>query len=132
MDNRIPDMRQIAVEPWMIPGNTQQDARTIPPVSESGGATFNKMSNDSGSQQGRTLPSMTPENAKQLASSAQSYLDDLNIGVKFQVDEKSGDVIVQVVNRDTNQVIRQIPPEALVKLHDHLRDLVGVIYTGKA
>lgn len=35
--------------------------------------------------------------------------------LKFEADEDSGVVIIKVLNRSTGEVIRQLPPEAVVK-----------------
>ncbi|MDP3488158.1 MAG: flagellar protein FlaG [Bacillota bacterium] len=51
----------------------------------------------------------------------------LNIRLKFEKHEASGEYIVKVVNEDSQEVIREIPPEKTLDLLVHLRHLVGVL-----
>ena len=51
----------------------------------------------------------------------------LNIRLKFEKHEASGEYIVRVVNEDNQEVIREIPAEKTLDLLVHLRKLVGVL-----
>ncbi|MBS3951273.1 MAG: flagellar protein FlaG [Peptococcaceae bacterium] len=51
----------------------------------------------------------------------------LNIRLKFEKHEASGEYIVKVVNEDSQEVIREIPAEKTLDLLVHLRHLVGVL-----
>jgi len=132
MDGRIPDIKPMGMEPWIITDGAARESKTISPVPQNEGGSFNKMSDDSSNAQKESSYDVSPEEAKRLAQGVQNYLDDLNIGVNFDIEDKTGEVVVKVVNRKTNEIIRQIPAEALVKLHEHLRDLVGVLFNGQA
>ena len=48
--------------------------------------------------------------------------------LQFDVDDNSQAIIVRVVNRTTGEVIRQIPPEDLLRLSQRLEDLQGVLF----
>ncbi|WP_457572972.1 flagellar protein FlaG [Desulfolithobacter sp.] len=47
--------------------------------------------------------------------------------VRFEKDSDINELIVKVVDQETNEVIRQIPPEELVNLSKHLQELSGNI-----
>ncbi|MCJ8012750.1 flagellar protein FlaG [Paenibacillus sp. KQZ6P-2] len=50
----------------------------------------------------------------------------------FKVHEATGDIIVQVVTRDTHEVIKEIPSEKLIDLVEKLKELtVGAIIDEK-
>jgi flagellar protein FlaG len=132
MDSRIPDIKPMGMESWVMPEQAAREPKAIPPVPESEGGSFNKTDSDSANKQSNSPAVISRDQAHDLVKNAQGYLNDLNVGVTFEIHDKTGELIVKVVNRETNQVIRQIPPEALVKLHDNLKDLVGVIFNGKA
>lgn len=51
----------------------------------------------------------------------------LNIRLKFEKHEASGEYMVRVVNEDSQEVIREIPAEKTLDLLVHLRKLVGVL-----
>lgn len=52
----------------------------------------------------------------------------MNSQIRFQVDDNTGQVIVKVINKDTKEVIRQIPSEEMVKLASRAEDLRGLIF----
>jgi flagellar protein FlaG len=58
-------------------------------------------------------------------------LKSSNSSIQFSIDDKSNDVIVRIVNKDTGEVIRQIPPESIVKLRDSMKDLSGLFVEKK-
>lgn len=42
--------------------------------------------------------------------------------LQFSVNDVTGDVIVEVKDSETNEILRQIPPEFVVKLAEHLNE----------
>lgn len=48
--------------------------------------------------------------------------------VQFQIEEKTGDVIIRVVDEATQEIIRQIPPEEMLALHTRLEEMRGIIF----
>jgi flagellar protein FlaG len=79
-------------------------------------------------QSGRVLPATgkglpdtskaeaSPERVREAASRIQSYLSASNRELQISVDQGSGRTVVRVVNPDTQEVIRQIPTEEVLKL----------------
>lgn len=61
-------------------------------------------------------PAPTPDRVEQAVQQIQSYLSDSQRQLQFQVDSASGRTIVRVINPETNEVIRQIPGEEMLKL----------------
>ncbi len=74
---------------------------------------------------------LDPEKARGLVDEVQSYLENINIQLSFKVHEETGETIVQVTNKETGEVIRQIPPEDLLKLREKLEELRGVLFNGR-
>ena len=52
--------------------------------------------------------------------------------IKFSVDDSSGRVVITVMDQVTKEVIREIPPEEVLNLADHLDNLQGVLIKEKA
>jgi flagellar protein FlaG len=63
-------------------------------------------------------PAPEPSRARveQAVQQIQSYLNDTQRQLQFQVDQGSGRTIVRVVNPETQEVIRQIPSEEVLTL----------------
>lgn len=64
----------------------------------------------------KAAPAPTPARIEQAVQQIQSYLNDTQRQLQFQVDSDSGRTIVRVVNPETQEVIRQIPGEEMLKL----------------
>jgi len=65
---------------------------------------------------------------EQLNNFVQQIQRDLN----FQVDELSGKTIVTVLNKETKEVIRQIPSEEVLSRIHNLEDVQGLLFKDRA
>jgi flagellar protein FlaG len=45
---------------------------------------------------------------------------------EFKIHEKSGEVIVKLIDNETDEVVREIPSEKMVEIMSNLRELVGL------
>ncbi len=54
--------------------------------------------------------------------------NSLNKRLDFHVIHDTNQVIVRVINSETNEVIRQLPPEALLRLHARIQEAVGLLF----
>jgi flagellar protein FlaG len=69
----------------------------------------------------------TAKNPDQSAGLTTPAINNLkSSSVVFQVDD-SGDIYIQVVDKETGQVVRQIPPEELRRLAETMTELTGQI-----
>lgn len=57
---------------------------------------------------------------------------ELHRELQFSVDTDSGDTVVKVVDRATDEVLRQIPSEDLVRLRKRLEEAAGVFFKDSA
>jgi len=51
-----------------------------------------------------------------------------NKKLQFVVDHSSRDVIVKVIDKETDKVIKVIPPEELQRLHNNLKEAIGLLF----
>jgi flagellar protein FlaG len=51
-----------------------------------------------------------------------------NKRLKFVVDHESQEVIVKVIDSETDKVIKVLPPEELQRLHDRIRETIGFLF----
>ena len=51
----------------------------------------------------------------------------LNRDLRYSVNRETNEVIVKVVDKTTNKVIKEIPPEALQRLQASLRKQIGLL-----
>ncbi|MBM9603009.1 flagellar protein FlaG [Desulfopila inferna] len=62
---------------------------------------------------------------EELLSQIKALTEDGLYSVRFENDSEAGEMVVKVVDRDTDEVIRQIPPEELRELAEQLKGLRG-------
>jgi flagellar protein FlaG len=52
----------------------------------------------------------------------------LQTNLQFSVDEKTKRIVVKVLDADTQKVIRQIPPEDVMKMSARIQELLGILF----
>ncbi|TBU77091.1 hypothetical protein DNK06_02800 [Pseudomonas daroniae] len=62
----------------------------------------------------------------------QDYAQSARRNLDFKVDDSSGRVVVQVINSDSGEVIRQIPSEEVLELASRLEDARSLLLQEKA
>ena len=80
-------------------------------------------------QELREPPGLTPKDLlKEKAMVVGEAVNLLNRGLDYWVDENTDKIVMQVVNRHTREVIRQVPAEEIVEISRRLQQLVGLIF----
>lgn len=91
---------------------------------------------------GKILPPSSPKVVETEAMSAtvsrlNDHVESLSRDLHFSIDEGSGRTVITVMDTETKEVIRQIPPEEVIALAQRLREAVdeaskGLLVQGKA
>ncbi len=59
-------------------------------------------------------------------------LEDLNrhfeTHLNFSKDESTGDTVVKIINSETDEVVRQIPSEEILRIASKMQDVIGVLF----
>ncbi|MGB9755731.1 MAG: flagellar protein FlaG [Desulfurella sp.] len=71
---------------------------------------------------------ISKQDVKNLVKKLNDSIGTLNDSVKFSYSEDAKALVVKVVDSKTGQVIRQIPPEELIKLEANLTQSIGIIF----
>ncbi len=64
------------------------------------------------------------ENANQIAS---AYDKEIN----FRVDKEGEPPVIIISDKETGEVIRQIPSEEMVRLNAKMEEIIGLIFNGR-
>ena len=73
-----------------------------------------------------------PGKLTQVASELSDMMSMMRKGLAFKVDENSGQAVVTVLDRDTGDVIRQMPSEEALKLAEKLSEVTGLLMKTQA
>jgi len=66
--------------------------------------------------------------AKSTAADLQRLSHAFNKKLQFEVDQSSNQVIVKVIDKETDKVIKELPPEELQRLHSNLKEIIGLLF----
>jgi len=69
-----------------------------------------------------------PQVIQTAAADLEKISSALNRKLQFVVDHGSNEVIVKVIDKDTDKVIKEIPPEELQRLHRSLKEAIGLLF----
>jgi flagellar protein FlaG len=68
-----------------------------------------------------------PKDVKQATADINDALKSLNTHLQFSVDDSSKSLVVKLINGDTGEVLRQIPPDEVLRLRAYYRDHQGLL-----
>ncbi|MCD6162431.1 MAG: flagellar protein FlaG [candidate division Zixibacteria bacterium] len=73
-----------------------------------------------------------PKKVKELVQEAISDFDkfvkSFQVDLKYEIDDKTDELIIKIFEKGTDKLIRQIPPEEFLRLKERINDLLGIIY----
>jgi len=75
---------------------------------------------------------MSQEAVAKAAAQIQNFVQEMGRNLSFTIDETTGYNVVRVMNPETNEVIRQLPSEELLKIARSMEQLNSVLVNQKA
>jgi flagellar protein FlaG len=63
----------------------------------------------------------------EMVDALKDLTETLQTTLNFSVDEGTNNIVVKIIEKDTDKVIRQIPPEELLDLQEKMQDLTGFL-----
>jgi flagellar protein FlaG len=82
-------------------------------------------------EQPRTIPiekGPSPEEVQRMLREIVNFSDAFNRRLKFSVNRDLNQVVVKVIDRETDKVIKEIPHEGLQRLHMRLKEAIGLLF----
>ncbi|MCW7752384.1 flagellar protein FlaG [Desulfobotulus sp. H1] len=67
------------------------------------------------------------EDVEKATRDLNRYMDELKTSLGFSINEKTKELMVNIINRETKEVIKQIPPEELVTIREKMAELAGIL-----
>ena len=75
------------------------------------------------------------ETAQQVTQAVERINEIMQSGrntLKFELNEDAGQMVIQVLDAQSEELIRQIPSEETLKFAEYVEGLVGIIFNDKA
>ncbi len=73
----------------------------------------------------KTQKRMDPDIIEKITSELNNEFRIFNASVSFSVDDNTGTTVIKIMDRDTEKVIREIPPNELLEIAAKLTEVIG-------
>lgn len=83
-------------------------------------------------KQGDAMKTEPPISTEAILSELTDVSAAMNKRLTFSINEKLDQVVVKVVDTETDKVIREIPLEALQRVHERIREVIGILFDERA
>ncbi len=67
------------------------------------------------------------EDVEGMVEALKELTETLQTKLNFSVDAGTNSIVVKVIDKDTDKVIKQIPPESMLELQEKMQDLTGFL-----
>ncbi len=51
-----------------------------------------------------------------------------NFNIDFSLDDQTGSLVISIIDRDSGELLRQIPPDQILNLRMHLQELLSEVF----
>jgi flagellar protein FlaG len=106
----VPEARSRAESAPVGPVESAAESRRVDP--ESGSTSAGRASG--AAESAPAGAAITPEDLAPAVSVLKEFIQDIQRSLDFSIDEVTGKTVVTVRNRDTDEILRQIPPEEVL------------------
>ncbi|SIS43024.1 flagellar protein FlaG [Salimicrobium flavidum] len=73
----------------------------------------------------------SPENIRNAVEGMNEFLEPVRTSLKFEMHEKLEEYYVKVVDADTDEVIKEIPPEKMLDMYAMMAEQLGFLVDHK-
>lgn len=119
-----------------LPGQqVDQEARVkaqVRPVEKSAEAAKNALDEKRLRQEQDKTKRLSRSELQAALNDVQERMDQMGTNLQFAMDKVAEDIVVKVTDKESGELIRQIPSEDVVKLRKKLEELSGLLFDEKA
>lgn len=83
-------------------------------------------------EQAQDVPEMTAEEMQAVADKLNEFMQNGQRNLNFSVDKDTDEMVIKVMDTETQEVIRQFPSEEALKLTKHIEGMMGLIFNDHA
>ncbi len=65
------------------------------------------------------------ETTKRVAEAMDQYVRSIQSDLEIKIHAETGKIVVKVISHETGEVIREIPPEEMLKLAEKMEEMAG-------
>ncbi|MCG8549255.1 MAG: flagellar protein FlaG [Desulfobacterales bacterium] len=86
--------------------------------------TSGQKSEESGNQ-----VKLTRKDVEEMVEALEDFANTVQTRLNFSIDDDTEDVVVKIMDKETDEVIKQFPAEEILELRDKMQDLSGFLFS---
>ncbi len=75
---------------------------------------------------------MTSRDVKEVLESFQDLSKTIQTKLNFAIHEENNEIVIKVIDKESNKLIRQFPSDEMLNLQDKMRDMAGFLFNANA
>ena len=111
---------------------TELTDRSVDFSGQVGKADTADVKNAAGSQALSGTAILTEQRLEDVVKEVNDFIKPINNSLQFSIDDDTGTTVVKVIDRDTDEVIKQIPSEEMLALAKAIGQLKGLLVKQQA
>ena len=88
----------------------------------------NSGASPAGMTSGGDTKAVSNEAVKEAVDRLQEYAGIVNFNIGFDRDDETDTMVIKIIDRESGEMVHQIPPDQILKLRSHLRDVLGMVF----
>ncbi|WP_020588243.1 flagellar protein FlaG [Desulfobacter curvatus] len=86
--------------------------------------TSEQKSEDTGNQ-----AKLTRKDVEDMVEALEDFANTVQTRLNFSIDDDTEDVVVKIMDKETDEVIKQFPAEEILELREKMQDLSGLLFS---
>ena len=100
--------------------------------SASSSASIKRAESQASEQQSETSGNqakLTRKDVEEMVEALEDFANTVQTRLNFTIDDDTEDVVVKIMDKETNEVIKQFPAEEILELREKMQDLTGLLFS---
>lgn len=72
---------------------------------------------------------LTRKDVEDMVEALEDFANTVQTRLTFSIDDDTEDVVVKIIDKETDEVIRQFPAEEILGLREKMQDLNGLLFS---
>lgn len=104
----------------------------VRPVEKSAGSAGGALDDARLRREAEKAQSMSRSEVQAAVAEVQARMDQMGTNLQFAMDKEAKDLVVKVTDKNSGDLIRQIPSEDVIRLRNKLEEVTGLLFDKKA
>lgn len=72
---------------------------------------------------------LTRKDVEEMVEALEDFANTVQTRLNFSIDDDTEDVVVKIMDKETDEVIKQFPAEEILELREKMQDLSGLLFS---